>query len=126
MSHFQGTGLCHDSHLALGRMRRHCRPHCTTQGLNCLWYDSGMARRNTPQPLRTKGFVWGKRRVALGVSMRELAELASVSKGMLSLMEAGRLIPTEDEYDRVTAALDERAAVLVAAGVPPVPAAAPV
>lgn len=82
-----------------------------------------MARRKTPQPLRTRGFVWGKRRVELGVSMSELSRLSGVSKGLLSMMEAGRLIPTEDEYGRVTAALDERAASLAGAGGYPSPSA---
>jgi transcriptional regulator with XRE-family HTH domain len=56
--------------------------------------------------LRSGGRLWGIRRVRSGVSIRQLARESGVSRGLLSLMEHGRLIPTGDEYDRIVAALD--------------------
>ena len=65
-----------------------------------------MAARIQAQPLTTGGFLWGPRRVALGVSLRRLVLLSKVDKGTLSRCEAGRLIPTPDQYAAVVAALD--------------------
>jgi transcriptional regulator with XRE-family HTH domain len=56
-------------------------------------------------PLRTKGFAWGHKRVQLGVSMRQLEAASGINRSMLSLAEAGRLVPTGTEYDAVMAAL---------------------
>lgn len=60
-------------------------------------------RRN---PISTKGFAWGKRRVELDLSLRELAELTGLNLGDLSRCESGRMVPTGDEYAKVTAALE--------------------
>lgn len=57
-------------------------------------------------PLRTGGRAWGPARVALGISIRRLADLSGVDKAILSMAENGRLIPTGAEYDAVMAALD--------------------
>jgi hypothetical protein len=65
-----------------------------------------MAARKTPQPPRTAGNAWGPQRVALGISLRRLEQLSGVSRVTLSLAEAGRLIPTGEEYQAVMAALD--------------------
>lgn len=56
-------------------------------------------------PLRTRGFAWGHKRVQLGVSMRQLEAASGINRAMLSLAEAGRLVPTGAEYDAVMAAL---------------------
>lgn len=64
-----------------------------------------MAARKTPQLPTTKGYAWGSERVRLGLSMRDLAELSGVNKGTLSLIEAGRLVPTADQYRDVMDAL---------------------
>jgi len=64
-----------------------------------------MAGSGRRLPLRTGGFVWGQRRVALGVSLEQLARATHINVGDLSKMEHGRLIPRANEYDRVTAAL---------------------
>lgn len=64
-----------------------------------------MAKRNTPPPPRTAGYAWGPERVRLGLSLRMLRDLSGVPINYLSMVEAGRCIPTSDEYDRVTAAL---------------------
>ena len=64
-----------------------------------------MAARKTPQPPRTAGYAWGHQRVRLGVSLRELERLSGVHRSYLSLAEAGRLIPSGEEYDAVMAAL---------------------
>jgi len=61
------------------------------------------ARRN---PLRTAGYLWGPRRIRLGMSLRQLAELSGVNRATLSLAEAGRLIPAGKDYDAVVQALD--------------------
>lgn len=63
--------------------------------------------------------------------MRELARSAGVDKAKLSLIEAGRLIPTGEEFDLVMAVLDRAAVVQaatisgVAVDVPPTVTAAP-
>jgi len=64
-----------------------------------------MARRNTPPPLRTKGFAWGPQRVALGISLNELSARVGINKGTLSYIESGRMVPTAAEYQRVMATL---------------------
>jgi len=84
-----------------------------------------MARRKTPQQLRTGGFAWGNRRVELGVSMGELAKRAGVSKPVLSQIERGRMVPTGAEFRAVTEALDAIASDRAAAGESPAPTAAP-
>jgi transcriptional regulator with XRE-family HTH domain len=57
-------------------------------------------------PLRSGGFLWGPRRVRLGLSLRELEEQSGVYRGFLSRMENGVMIPTADEFARVMLALD--------------------
>lgn len=57
------------------------------------------------RPLRTGGRLWGPERVRLGMSLDQLAALTGINKGILSMAENGRIIPTGDEYDRVRAAL---------------------
>lgn len=64
-----------------------------------------MADNRTPQPPRTNGYAWGPERVRLGLSMGRLSELSGVSKATLSLVEAGRLIPTGADYEAVHDAL---------------------
>jgi len=61
--------------------------------------------RGHRQALRTTGFVWGRRRVELGLSVRDLARLSGVSAGLLSHFENGRMIPRADEFDKVWDAL---------------------
>ena len=56
-------------------------------------------------PLRTGGRAWGPQRVALGLSLDRLAALSGVHKAILSQVENGRLIPSGEEYQRVTEAL---------------------
>ena len=55
--------------------------------------------------LRTGGLAWGPERVALGISIRKLAELSGVDKAILSMAEHGRLVPTGPEYQAVMQAL---------------------
>ena len=62
-----------------------------------------MEARTTP--LRTGGLAWGPERVALGISIRKLAELSGVDKAILSMAEHGRLVPTGREYQAVMEAL---------------------
>ncbi len=59
----------------------------------------------TPRPLRTGGRAWGPERVALGLSIRDLARLSGVNRGILSMAENGRIIPSGLEWTAVTAAL---------------------
>lgn len=53
--------------------------------------------------------------------MRELERLSGINRWILSLAEQGRLIPTGEEYEAVTAALRQRETDLIAAGTPPPP-----
>ena len=62
-------------------------------------------QKRTPPPLKTGGRVWGPERVALGVSLRQLEELSGVPRSLLSLAENGRLIPSGEEYGKVSEAL---------------------
>ena len=55
--------------------------------------------------LRTGGRSWGPERVRLGISITELARLSGVNKGILSMVENGRMIPTGPEHDAVMDAL---------------------
>ncbi len=65
-----------------------------------------MAANKTRPPLHTAGNAWGPQRVALGLSLRQLEKLCGVPRGQLSLVEAGRLIPTGDQYQAVMKALE--------------------
>lgn len=69
-----------------------------------------MARTKTRMPLRTKGQAWGPRRVELGVSLRDLSTRSGINRGDLSKIEAGRMVPTANEFQRVMAVLEEEAA----------------
>lgn len=62
---------------------------------------------DSTKQLRSGGHMWGPQRVALGISIRRLAELSGVNRGTLSLVEQGRLVPTGADYQKVMAALDE-------------------
>ena len=64
-----------------------------------------MAARTQQQPLRSGGSLWGPRRVAAGITLERLARECGIGKGLLSLMENGRLIPRGDEHERVMDAL---------------------
>jgi len=55
--------------------------------------------------LTTGGAAWGPERVALGISIRELARLSGVDKAILSMAEHGRLVPSGAEYAAVMEAL---------------------
>lgn len=41
----------------------------------------------------------------MGISLRELSKRSGISRGFLSLMENGRMVPRGDEFDRVMEAL---------------------
>ena len=64
-----------------------------------------MAARKHPQPPTTAGGAWGPERVSLGLSLRHLQDLSGISRATLSLIEAGRMIPTSREWTAVTEAL---------------------
>jgi predicted transcriptional regulator len=64
-----------------------------------------MGNQRTKSPLRTGGRAWGPQRVALGLSLDRLSELSGVHKAILSQVENGRLIPSGEEYQKVTSAL---------------------
>ena len=61
--------------------------------------------KHTSTPLRSGGRAWGPERVALGLSIRKLADLSGVDKAILSMVENGRMIPSGEEYQAVTDAL---------------------
>lgn len=44
------------------------------------------------------------------MSMRDLAERSGINRGDLSKIEAGRMVPTAKEFERVMAVLEEQAA----------------
>jgi hypothetical protein len=57
--------------------------------------------------------------------MRELEARSKVSRSVLSLAEAGQLIPRADQYDAVTAVFREEEAKLASGeGTPPAPSTA--
>lgn len=64
-----------------------------------------MNQKRARLPLHSGGSLWGPERVAAGVSIKELALAARINTGFLSRMENGRMIPTSEEYRRVTEAL---------------------
>jgi predicted transcriptional regulator len=64
-----------------------------------------MAARKHPQPPKTAGYAWGPERVSLGLSLRRLEILSGISRVTLSLVEAGRIIPSGTEYRAVNDAL---------------------
>lgn len=57
------------------------------------------------QTLKSGGHLWGPRRVAANISLSELSAASGVGKGQISFMEQGRLIPTGEQYEKITAAL---------------------
>ena len=61
--------------------------------------------KQTTTPLRSGGHAWGPERVALGISIRKLADLSGVDKAILSMVENGRMIPSGAEYQAVSEAL---------------------
>ena len=61
---------------------------------------------STRYALKTGGRAWGPARVALGISIRRLADLSGVDKAILSMAENGRLIPSGPEYTAVMSVLD--------------------
>jgi transcriptional regulator with XRE-family HTH domain len=74
---------------------------------------------NRKSTVRTAGGAWGPQRVALGLSLRELAKLSGVNHVTLALAEQGRLIPTGDEYQKVMGALTAAGASASAASLRP-------
>lgn len=54
------------------------------------------------------GFLWGPRRVALGLSLRDLEDLTGIYRAFLSRMENGVMIPTGDEFNAVMRAIEDR------------------
>lgn len=56
-------------------------------------------------PLRSGAFLWGRRRVAAGLSIRDLEARTGIFRGFLSRMENGVMIPSAEEYDKVEAIL---------------------
>ena len=83
-----------------------------------MWYEDDSSpsdRRPADQPtskgnLRTNGFVWGRKRVVLKLSLRDLGRLTGISHGILSLYENGRMIPTAIDFDKVWDVLQARTA----------------
>lgn len=67
---------------------------------------SGPSGRTT-KPLQPGAYAWGSMRADLGLSIRELAERSGVNRGLLSLTEAGRYIPTAEEWRAVLEVLLE-------------------
>ena len=55
--------------------------------------------------MRTGGYLWGRERIRLGISISELSKRSGMNVGMLSYFENGRMIPTAEEFDRVMAVL---------------------
>lgn len=71
-----------------------------------------MATKDSPPPLRTKGFLWGPWRVRLGIPLGELSRRVGINKGTLSHLESGRMVATAAEYERVHAVLRDAEAAL--------------
>jgi predicted transcriptional regulator len=63
--------------------------------------------RSDTEPTSPDRTLWAPRRARSGIGITALAERSGVNKGLLSLMERGRLMPTASQYEAVIAALDE-------------------
>lgn len=59
--------------------------------------DENLRPRGRRQPLREASTVYAQRRVALGMSLREVERRTGLNRGFLSMVERGRMIPTADE-----------------------------
>lgn len=56
--------------------------------------------------LTSGGFLWGPRRVAAGLSLRDLEDASGIYRGFLSRMENGVMIPTGEEFSKVMRAIE--------------------
>lgn len=74
--------------------------------------------RHAGHRLSSGGFLWGPRRTALGMSLRELEEATGIYRGFLSRMENGVMIPTGGEFEKVMRALEARATGTMGADAP--------
>lgn len=59
----------------------------------------------TTKPLQTGGRAWGPERVRQGMSLAELSRRSGINKGVLSMIEHGRMVPSATEYEAVMAVL---------------------
>lgn len=74
--------------------------------------------RHAGHRLSSGGFLWGSRRTALGLSLRDLEDATGIYRGFLSRMENGVMIPTGEEFDKVMRVLEARAAGTLGADAP--------
>ena len=64
-------------------------------------------RDHSGNSLRPGAFLWGKRRVEAGLSIKQLEAATGIFRGFLSRMENGVMIPSAEEYEKVEAAIAE-------------------
>lgn len=57
------------------------------------------------QSLKSGAFLWGRRRVEAGLSIKQLEVATGIFRGFLSRMENGVMFPTAEEYEKVEAAI---------------------
>jgi hypothetical protein len=69
-------------------------------------YGDGMERRPRYQ-LRPGPTDWGRQRVAVNLSLRDMERLTGINRGYLSMLERGRYLPSPDEMRRIIAALEQ-------------------
>jgi len=62
-------------------------------------------KRRGRRKLRAQSSQWSRLRVDADVSIRDLEEATGVHRTTLSLLEAGRLVPTPEEADAILSAL---------------------
>ena len=55
------------------------------------------ARKVRRLPLKTGATIYGQRRFALDLSLREVEQVTGINRGFLSMIERGRMIPTQEE-----------------------------
>lgn len=80
-------------------------PEYTTPRFN-LWYNGDM-REPTRKPLQMGRSPWSLHRVAAGVSLRQVAAASGINKGMLSLLEQGRYVPSPQEAEAILRAIEK-------------------
>jgi len=60
-----------------------------------------MARRHNRPSLRPGTTEWGKRRVALGLSQRQVQAQTGLNRSVISLIESSRYIPRASEAQKL-------------------------
>jgi transcriptional regulator with XRE-family HTH domain len=63
-------------------------------------------KERTRKPLQMGRSPWSLHRVAAGVSMRQVATTSGLNRGLLSLLEQGRYVPSPQEAEAILRAIE--------------------